>query len=336
MRIFNKCLIYFDIIFYSSKFSFIFPRFLPGMCSVDFWMHPLILWCVITWPVWACSSNSSLSELPFFTVWNAPTQSCGSQYGVDLDLSVFDIIHNQNQTFTGKNVTIFYSDKLGLYPYYNKLNESVNGGVPQNSSLVDHLSQAKTDIQKNIPDEDFQGLAVIDWENWRPLWDRNWDTKDIYRKASRKLVKDKHPDWGPAQIEAQSLKDFEVAAQAFMEETLRLGRDKRPGGLWGYYGFPECYNFQFKKNSTYQGECPPLEVKRNNKLAWLWDVSSAFYPNIYLDLSLKGREKDILLFSNHRILEAMRISQEVSKTHQVIIPYARIVYTYSLEFLSQV
>ncbi|XP_062852766.1 hyaluronidase-1 [Trichomycterus rosablanca] len=306
------------------------------MCSVAFRMCPLILfWCIITWPVWARSPKLSLSQLPFFTVWNAPTQSCGSLYGVDLDLSIFDIIHNQNQTFTGNNITIFYSDKLGLYPYYTKLNESVNGGVPQNSSLNDHLCQAKADLQKNIPDEDFQGLAVIDWENWRPLWDRNWDTKEIYRKGSRTLVRAKHPDWGPEQIEAQSVKDFEGAARAFMEDTLKLGRDKRPSGLWGYYGFPDCYNYQYKKNSTYRGECPPMEVKRNNKMAWLWDISSALYPNIYLDLSLKGRGRDILLYTKYRIMEAMRIGQQVSQIHPVIIPYARIVYTFSLEFLSQ-
>lgn len=26
-----------------------------------------------------------------------------------------------------------------------------------------------------------QGLAVIDWEKWRTLWDRHWGTKIIYQ-----------------------------------------------------------------------------------------------------------------------------------------------------------
>uniref|UniRef100_A0A9J7Z3R0 Hyaluronidase n=1 Tax=Cyprinus carpio carpio TaxID=630221 RepID=A0A9J7Z3R0_CYPCA len=70
-----------------------------------------------------------------------------------------------------------------------------------------------------------------------------------------------------------------------MEEMLKLGRREHPGGLWGFYGFPCCYNYQYK---TYTGECPALEIKRNDKLVWLWNVSLALYPDIYLDLGALG------------------------------------------------
>lgn len=277
-----------------------------------------------------------LSELPFFTVWNAPTEKCSSQYGIDLDLSVFDIIHNLNQSFIGSNITIFYSDKLGFYPHYSEKNESVHGGIPQNFSLHYHLSQAYADLQKTMPDKGFSGLAIVDWESWRPLWERNWNSKEIYQQGSRALVRAKHPDWKPEQIDAQAKKDFEDAAHAFMQQTIKLGRDERPGGLWGFYSFPCCYNYQYKKNETYTGKCPALDVTRNNKLSWLWNISTALYPDIYMDLSLKGRDRDIILYAQHRIMEGMRVREQVSPIQPVVIPYARIVYTYSLTFLSQV
>ncbi|XP_026856480.2 hyaluronidase-1 isoform X2 [Electrophorus electricus] len=308
---------------------------MAGMDTVGHWTCSLVF--ILTFMICPVLVQpiKSLPLVPFFTVWNAPTERCGTRYGIDLDLSVFDIIYNQNQTFVGSNVTIFYSDQLGLYPHYTQQNESVHGGVPQNCSLRAHLLQADSDIRKAIPERTFQGLAVVDWESWRPLWERNWASKEVYWQGSRELVRAKHPHWPPKQVEAQAIKDFEGAARAFMEETLLLGRAERPGGLWGFYGFPCCYNYQYKKNETYTGECPPLEVKRNNKLTWLWNASTALYPDIYLDLGLRGRDREILLYTRHRVLEGMRAREQVTLSPPSVIPYARIVYTYTLEFLSQ-
>lgn len=304
------------------------------MGTVACWTRPLIFICSFLFGPTSAHQRNLLSQVPFFIVWNAPTQNCASHYGVDLDLSIFDLIHNQNETFIGNNVTIFYSDRFGYYPHYVQYKEPVYGGVPQNSSLKDHLLKAEADLLKYIPGEDFQGLAVVDWESWRPLWERNWDRKDVYKNASRALVTAEHPDWNPEQIEAQAMKDFHDAAQAFMEKTLKLGSDRRPRGLWGFYGFPDCYNYDYKTR-TYTGKCPPMEVLRNDKLAWLWSASTALYPSIYLDKSLKGHNKNVLLYARHRILEGLRVREQALPIQPVIIPYSRIVYTYSLEFLSQ-
>nr|XP_057921891.1 hyaluronidase-1 [Doryrhamphus excisus]XP_057921900.1 hyaluronidase-1 [Doryrhamphus excisus] len=277
-------------------------------------------------------ATSSFSQLPFWAVWNAPTDACLSKYGVDLDLGTFNIAENQNQTFMGENITIFYTDKLGLYPRYSQ-GKAVNGGVPQNASLKDHLRAAKEDIHKWIPNEDFQGLAVVDWESWRPVWERNWDTKQVYWEASRALVKSKHPNWKPAVVDALARAAFETDGKKLMEETLKLGQKERPDGLWGFYGFPECYNPY--KSINYTGECPTVECKRNDELMWLWNVSSALYPNIYLSLELRAVGREVGLYAHHRILEAMRAGVQVARPDLPVIPYVRIVYTYSLAFLSQ-
>jgi hypothetical protein len=33
------------------------------------------------------------------------------------------------------------------------------------------MIKAKLDILKSIPDDEFRGLAVIDWESWVPIFD---------------------------------------------------------------------------------------------------------------------------------------------------------------------
>ncbi len=307
----------------------------PGMDGLGRGTCPLAVFAICFASVLGRPS-SFLPHLPFFSVWNAPTERCTARFGIELDLSVFDIVHNRDQAFMGDNITIFYSDKLGEYPYYGIGGEPEYGGVPQNASLDQHLWKADNDLRIDIPDLGFHGLAVIDWEKWRPLWERNWDTKEIYWNGSRALVKAKHSSWKPDQIEKEAVREFENASRAFMEETLKLGRRERPGGLWGFYGFPCCYNYQYKKNETYTGECPALEMKRNDKLVWLWNVSSALYPDIYLDLGLRGRGRDILLYSRHRILEALRVREQTTHRPPSVFPYARIAYTYSMEFLSQV
>ncbi|KAL6458449.1 hypothetical protein MHYP_G00336790 [Metynnis hypsauchen] len=305
-----------------------------GMGATACWTCPLIFLCVfLTSPV-LVHPHESLSRRPFFTVWNAPTKNCASRYGVHLDLSFFNIVHNQEQMFAGNNITIFYSSKLGFYPHYDG-SIAVYGGVPQNASLSDHLRKAEVDFRNTIPDQGFQGLAVVDWESWRPLWDRNWGSKEVYKQGSRALVKAKHPDWNPEQINEEAKKDFQRAARAFMVKTLELGQSERPGGLWGFYGFPCCYNNQYKKNETYTGKCPPPEMKLNNMLAWLWNISTALYPDIYLDRMLRGRNHDILLYSRYRILEGLRVREQTTHIKPPVIPYARIAFTHSLEFLSQ-
>ncbi|XP_061583331.1 hyaluronidase-1 [Cololabis saira] len=293
---------------------------------------PELLFLFSLVPVLQAASSSSF-QLPFLAVWNAPTANCLSDYGVDLDLGSFNILHNQNQTFMGSNITIFYADKLGLYPRYSVQGKPINGGVPQNSSLNDHLRVASDNIRKYIPERDFKGLAVVDWESWRPIWERNWDSKEVYWEGSRTIVRSKHPDWSPAQVEAAARVEFEEAGRKFMEETVKLGQNMRPNGLWGYYGFPNCYNYYNDKN--YTGECPPVDLKRNDELFWLWNVSSALYPDIYLSMEMRGLGREVLLYSHHRIQEAVRAAAKVTPSALPVFPYTRIVYTYTLDFLSK-
>lgn len=274
---------------------------------------------------------------PFIVVWNAPTESCRLRFKVDLDLSVFDIVANLNETLSGPNVTIFYHSHLGYYPYYASSGNPINGGLPQNQSLSKHLSKARADIDKLIPHKDFRGLGVIDWENWRPQWVRNWGSKDIYRNKSKEQIRKLHPDWPESKVENEAKEAFERAGQAFMNNTLLLAESRRPDGLWGFYLFPDCYNYGYKTHPhRYTGECPNVEHVRNDHLMWLWRESTALYPSVYLDYELKSSANTVK-FVHYRVKEAMRIAS-IARTDFTlpVFVYSRPFYAYTFTVLSEV
>lgn len=117
----------------------------------------------------------------------------------------------------GQFLSLFYTDRLGLYPHVDLTSrKQFNGGIPQRGNLKASTSKARADINyyipskwaclklKNspfvvwhiwcwsfnfsssccLPSRTSHGLAVIDWEEWRPLWDRNWGSKKIYQTLS--------------------------------------------------------------------------------------------------------------------------------------------------------
>ncbi|XP_070594775.1 hyaluronidase-1-like isoform X2 [Erythrolamprus reginae] len=276
---------------------------------------------------------------PFLVFWNAPTARCASAYNVSLHLDSYGILVNSQEAFVGGNITIFYYDQLGLYPYYMNTtgpHTAVHGGCPQNVSLKDHLEKMKKDIAATMPSRSFAGLAVIDWENWRPQWIRNWDKKNIYREMSLLLVKQRNPHFSDSEAELEAKWEFETAAQKFMTDTLRLAQSLRPDGWWGYYLFPDCYNYDYLDDfEGFTGHCPPVEVQRNNDLSWLWEHSRALYPSIYLEeilrTSAQGKK-----FVRAKVDEALRVAELPSVQHSLpVFVYARPFYTYTLKELSQ-
>ncbi|XP_060052495.1 hyaluronidase PH-20-like isoform X2 [Erinaceus europaeus] len=276
-----------------------------------------------------------LTNTPYIWAWNAPSVLCDSKFNVPIDLSLFSFIGNPQKNVIGQNVTIFYMDRLGYYPYINTVNHTdVNGGIPQVGSLQKHLVKAKDDILYYMP-QDKLGLAVIDWEEWRPIWARNWKPKDIYQQKSIELVLQNNVQLSEEEATKIAKVDFEKAARDFMQETLKVGKSLRPKHLWGYYLFPNCYNYNYNEPS-YNGSCPDIEKSRNNELFWLWEESTALYPSIYLNDKLTSSPEAILYVRN-RIQETIRISEVLNAQDPLpIFVYARPVFSGgSGEYLSQ-
>ncbi|KAJ8370807.1 hypothetical protein SKAU_G00108350 [Synaphobranchus kaupii] len=311
-----------------SRFSWLVPGRRP-------WLVVLLMWdcCVAEelkptrWPLF--------SQKPVLLAWNVPTEDCWPRFTVRFNLDQFVIVASPNEGFVRQNLTIFYRERLGMYPYYEKDGQSFNGGLPQIASLTEHLQKMPEGVNKYIREPKAKGLAVIDWEEWRPLWIRNWDTKDIYRNHSRQLVAQKNPTWPPEKVAKMAQQEFEMSAKKFMQETLRLAKSLRSNQLWGFYLFPDCYNHDYKNSlENYTGRCPDAEVARNDHLTWLWTESTALFPSVYMGTVLSstpfGRQ-----FVRNRVKEAMRLALVGDGLARPVFVYTRPSYTNGLTELTE-
>ncbi|KAK7915900.1 hypothetical protein WMY93_011661 [Mugilogobius chulae] len=201
------------------------------------------------------------SQKPLILAWNAPTEDCAPRHGVRFELDLFQIVASPNEAFFRQNLTIFYKDRLGLYPYFEEDKSPVNGGLPQVASLRRHLDKMPDVVEKYIREKNAIGLAVIDWEEWRPLWIRNWDTKDIYRKHSKDLVRQKNPTWPEEQ------EDFgELTGRC---PDVEVSRNEQLKWLWEESTalFPSVYMATVLKSSRSGQQFVRNRVKEGMRLA---------------------------------------------------------------------
>ncbi|XP_071501941.1 hyaluronidase-1-like [Diadema antillarum] len=270
---------------------------------------------------------------PFRAVWNLPNH-CGDKFGVDLPLAEYGIEFNSNHNWNyGNVVSIFYNRALGLYPHYeiqNGKSVAVNKGLPQLGNITQHLEKAAADVLAAIPDPDFSGVGVIDWESWRPQWEQDFDTLAIYRNKSLDHVRASLPYIDDATVEMLAQLEWTQAAKLYMESTLMLVKKLRPKAMWGYYSYPYCYDGH-SPNMT----CTETGMITNNNIMWLFNISTALYPSIYLHPRLSDQRDYV---KNH-LKEAFRLRERSSDPKGPIFSYARFNYSntgyyYSLEDLN--
>ncbi|TRZ02707.1 hypothetical protein DNTS_022681 [Danionella cerebrum] len=269
----------------------------------------------------------------FQVIWNMPTARCQCRYGVSLPLDKYNIIHNSDQRFQGQNMNIFYQRRLGLYPYINRQEEKINGGLPQKGFLKAHLALTEYQFSERLH-KAFSGLAVLDWEAWQPLWKWNFGARSVYRKFSKKLVRTEDPYLSEKEVKSKAMLEFELGARQFMEETLLLGVRLFPVGLWGFYGFPSCFNNHGLGERGYTGKCHNGTEILNDRLRFLWQHSTALYPSIYLWRKLAGHAHAKLMV-RHRVLEALRVASQKFSEALPVFPYARVAFTHTSVFLNQ-
>ncbi|XP_039095625.1 hyaluronidase-1-like isoform X2 [Hyaena hyaena] len=217
--------------------------------------NPWMAWLGVLWP-WIKFTHSALKPVlppviknqPFNMLWAAPTMQCQHFFNVDLNLPLFNIIANPAETQRGSTISIFYPNELGYYPYFSQDGKPFNGGIPQNMSLSRHLKKTADDIAKVVSWWRSEGLVVIDWERWKPQWDRNWGNRIIYKNHSLAFTRSRHPDWSEMKVKTVAQQEFESAGKSFMNTTLTLALEMRPKCLWGFYLYPDCYNYDYRIN----------------------------------------------------------------------------------------
>lgn len=237
-------------------------------------------------------------------------------------LRTYGILVNSEDKFQGESITIFYESQLGLYPSISKSGKMENGGIPQNGDLTKHLEKASKDLEKIIPSKSFNGLGVIDWEKWRPTWEFNWEPLRIYQTKSLELAKELNPTMNDTAIENAAIFQWEKSSRSYMLETLYLTKKMRPNARWCYYLFPDCYNYEGKKPKDFQ--CSTGIRRGNDKLAWLWEASTAICPSIYVHANHIDRYtfEQRTWRDNEKLREAHRVAPKEAK----IFPYINYFY----------
>lgn len=100
-----------------------------------------------------------------------------------------------------KKITILYDP--GMFPALGTNNERRNGGVPQEGNLTKHFDIFKQHIDELVPDFNNEGLIVIDFESWRPIFRQNFGTLAPYKQVSYQIEQQRHPFWRKQRSEAE-------------------------------------------------------------------------------------------------------------------------------------
>jgi len=246
-------------------------------------------------------------------------QFLGDRYFDDFSAPSHDYMNVKYQIFT------FWAGRWPRILIDDEGNETWEyGGVPQRGDLNVQLAQVEHAVNILIPDPEWEGYAVYDFESWHPIWEiNNWTPWQRYMEASRQLVQEDHPDWSEDQVEAQAKIEFEEGAKKYFLETLKKAQEMRPNAKWGFYGYPNRVYFD---SSRELGVGYPEKSKRyNDRLGWLWDASDAIFNSIY-----QFYPSDRSEFVNDRneiyITENVQEAIRVANGKKPVIPFTWAVY----------
>ncbi|KAI6234107.1 Hyaluronidase [Aphelenchoides fujianensis] len=261
---------------------------------------------------------------PFEIIWNIPSVQCKN-----VQPDRHGISANENRRFYGDKMVIFYETDLGLYPYClagpndvkNECQINVNGGVPQAVNLSAHLVKTREDIVRAIPDENFDGFAVIDWEAWRPLYDLNWTNRRVYQRLSQSLIYERYPGLKNTSVDYLARYLFDFHAKQFFLETIRVAKETRPKARWAFWDFPLC---DYTAGYNGRTECDPKYEIINEQLLWMFNASDMLLPPIYFyleDYSTEKRQMHVKAW----IEQAEMINQKLAR-RLPIYAYSKIEY----------
>lgn len=172
-------------------------------------------------------------------------------------------------------------------------------------NISEHLKKLGQSVKNIITDKHFNGLAIIDIEEWRPTYDSNWSSKRIYQGESVKLVLKDNKFLNKTEAINLAKLQFDKAALRFFYATLKLCKLLRPRAFWGFYGFPTCNENAQNRNWSF---CFP-EI--SNKMISFLKYTDVIYPSPYI---VPGQNYTVKSFFVREVLkETNRIVEEIMR-----------------------
>ncbi len=259
-----------------------------------------------------------------------------------IDVTKFDILPmNWTQTGRGCSTPNCKTWNQGVWPSINTKTTPwriINGGVPQAGNLSLHIDTIKQTVSAWIPDPDWNGNAVIDFEQWTTVWD--YMNESIYQNYSIQLAQAQYPNYNSTQIYAIAKQQFESAAMQFFVETLKTGSSIRPKARWGFYGLPRnnwwpCTGVNESMRCGYQDPTEgDIYRQYSDQQIPIWKASGALYPSIYMQPAGYGYYHK-LTFLNSTITESLRCAQNGDIKGNLVYPFMWQKYHNGTTFLSQ-
>jgi len=264
-------------------------------------------------------SSSVYDATSFPQFWNVAESE-----SPPLDVSAYGF-RNRSRTQVGNSCSTpgCKSWTQGLFPTIDNKGSLKNGGVPQSANLSAHLAEIEATLPLWIPDRNWDGNAVLDFEAWTTVWEQNvgsgdWHSKR-YQDESLRLIKVQHPDWTTSMIESAAKEAFESSAKEWFVQTLLLCRKIRPRAKWGFYGLPENWSSKCTAGNVTTAGCgydgknsSEIRAQAENTQLDIWKASSALFPSIYLPDNFRGNPHATVAYIKSTVGEAMRCAAKAA------------------------
>eukprot|EP01052_Picozoa_sp_SAG31_P021795 SAG31_NODE_1703_length_7495_cov_3.115062_1_plen_387_part_00 len=158
--------------------------------------------------------------------------------------------------------------------------------LPQQVDMAAHLQKVRAGVAGWIPDKSWRGNAVLDFEAWTPIWERNGryfgpGVMNRYQNLSLQLVQKQHPSWPLAKQLDAAKSQFESAALNLLVQTLHTAKAVRPAARWGFYGYPMTCKEPWMPPSDKVHNGKWCEAA-NDRLAPLYREQTGSFPSIYM------------------------------------------------------
>jgi hypothetical protein len=235
--------------------------------------------------------------------------------GVDLQSQI-----DLSRTSIKRDAVIMYESWLGNFPYAGP------HMAEQGDFMQRHLAKIGRDLTQFIPDPNFSGYAIIDYETWFPAWSRlnnvksdkpedfrDYDFKDDwedYMKRARPQILAGLAGDARERVLATTYND---ACKRFYLATLNECKRLRPKAKWGFYGFPY---------REYYVDYVPFAARwkdaNTNDLQWMWDAVDVVFPSVYsVKITVDGRQPAAGQPENTPEVNARYMSENVKEAIRV-------------------